>query len=487
MSSDGQVRIVTKSGGNRFSGNASYFYRDDSLQANTWGRNRSPNALENSGPAPFDYKQSGYSIGGPIPVGGLKDKLFFFAAQEWVDCFQIQTNTATVPTALMRTGNFSELLDPNNPFFRRRGSIIDPLTGQPFPGNIIPTNRLSPNGIAMLNMYPLPTPGFQQGTANLIQTSDNPQDQRKDNIRLDYRLNQQHQFSYRYGKYNWAAIDAFRGTFPFARTDWDRPNDTQTASWTAALSSTLINEFRFTHSLDKVFINVWQGTDLFKRSNTASTIRTCSRRTRRFRTRFPRSPSPTSARSTAGRILRRRVDRSAPSTTRRPGSEGPHTFKVGVVVEYSGQDDFDQINVRRYPAAPTTRTAASSSLNDTAGVNSTGVAIANAALGMFNNYAEIGQRALTKWRSLGDGPVRPGLLASDEEPDRRGWRALRVWPPWYSTTNNIATFDPAAYDTANQAVVNPSAGRIVSRPSLQRHRASGRRIRGRWERPCSRE
>ena len=143
-SSGGQIRIVTKSGSNRFSGNASYFYRDDSLQANTWGRNRSTNPLENSGPAPFDYKQYAYSIGGPVPVGELKNKLFFFAAQEWVNYFAIQTNTATVPTALMRTGNFSELLDPNNGFFTGARTIIDPTTGQAFSGNIIPGNRLSP-------------------------------------------------------------------------------------------------------------------------------------------------------------------------------------------------------------------------------------------------------------------------------------------------------------------------------------------------------
>ena len=65
--------------------------RDDKLQANTWARNRSPNALENSGPAPFDYKQYAYSLGGPMPVGALKDKLFFFAAQEWVNFLPIQT------------------------------------------------------------------------------------------------------------------------------------------------------------------------------------------------------------------------------------------------------------------------------------------------------------------------------------------------------------------------------------------------------------
>ena len=42
----------------------------------------------------------------------FKDKLFFFGAQEWVNFFQIQTNTVTVPTEAMRRGDFSELLNP---------------------------------------------------------------------------------------------------------------------------------------------------------------------------------------------------------------------------------------------------------------------------------------------------------------------------------------------------------------------------------------
>ena len=115
--SGGQIRMVTKSGSNRFSGSGSYFLRDDKLQANTWTRNQSTNPLENSGAAPFNYKQYAYSIGGPVPFGALKDKLFFFAAQEWVNYFATQTNTATVPTAKMRTGDFSELLGANNGFF----------------------------------------------------------------------------------------------------------------------------------------------------------------------------------------------------------------------------------------------------------------------------------------------------------------------------------------------------------------------------------
>ena len=89
--SGGQIRFISKSGSSRYSGNASYFCRDDTLQANTWARNRSPNATENSGPAPFDQKQYGYSFGGPIPGEMFKDKLFFFGAQEWVDFFAVST------------------------------------------------------------------------------------------------------------------------------------------------------------------------------------------------------------------------------------------------------------------------------------------------------------------------------------------------------------------------------------------------------------
>ncbi len=463
-SSGGQIRIVTKSGSSRFSGNASYFMRDDSLQANTWGRNRSTNALENSGPAAFDYKQYAYSLGGPIPVGDLKDKLFFFAAQEWVNYFAIQTNTATVPTALMRTGNFSELLDPNNGFFTGARTIIDPRTGQAFPGNIIPQDRLSANGIAMLNTYPLPTPGFRQGTANLIQSSDNPQDQRKDNIRFDYRMGDKDQFSYRYGKYNWVAVDAFRGTFPYARTDWDRPNVTQTASWTRAISSTLINEFSFTHSLDEVYINVWQGTDLFKRSKYGINYPYIFPENKEIPDKIPTI--------TIGNFTE--IDGGPyPSSSRGPiytfnnattFLKGRHTLKAGVIVEYSGQDDFDQINVQPIPGSTNNQNGRFQFPNDAAGANSTGVGVANAALGMFNSYAEIGQRALTKYRSLATDLFVQDSWRPTSKLTVEGGVRWAYWPPWYSLTNNIATFDPAAYDTTNQAVVSPTTGRIVSGP-----------------------
>ena len=123
----------------------------------------------------------------------LRDKLFFFGAQEWVDLLRGPDQSVTVPTEAMRRGDFSELLNANNGFYTGARVIMDPQTGQPFPGNIIPTNRLSANGVAIMNTYPLPTPGFRQGAANLIQSSDSPTDQRKDHIRFDYRMNNNNQ------------------------------------------------------------------------------------------------------------------------------------------------------------------------------------------------------------------------------------------------------------------------------------------------------
>ncbi|WP_291983807.1 carboxypeptidase regulatory-like domain-containing protein [Luteitalea sp.] len=450
--SGGQIRMVTKSGSNRFSGSGTFVYRDESLQANTWARNRSTNATENSGPAPFDFKQYGYAFGGPI----LKNRLFFFGAQEWVNFFQVATNTATVPTMLMRQGNFSELLDPNNGFINGVRLIIDPLTGQPFPGNITPANRLSANGLAMLNTYPEPTAGFRQGSANLIQNSPNPQDQRKDNIRFDFRPNASNQINYRFSRYNWVAVDAFRGSFPFARTDWERPNFTQTASWTTTLTSNWVNELTYTYSKDDVFINVFEG-GAFQRSTRGINYPYV------FQEKEIVDKIPTISISNFSEIDGGPYPAfsSGPIHTIQNVStlvRGRHTFKAGIQFEYSGQDDFDQINVSAVPGS-TNNQNGRFEFQDSR-TNATGTAISNVALGLFNNYAELGQRNLTKWRSLAvDAFIQDSWRPTAKLTVEGGVRYV-YWPPWYSTTNNISTFAASAYNPAFAPTVNPANGTL---------------------------
>ena len=477
--SGGQIRFVTKSGSNRYSGNASYFYRDDSLQANTWQRNASPNAIENSGPAPFDYKQYGYSFGGPIPGSMFKDKLFFFGAQEWVNYFAVQTNTAVVPTMAMRNGDFSQLLG-SNPFFSTPQIIRNPVTGQPFQNNIIPSNMLSPNGIALMNMYPEPTAGFQQGANNAIFNSDNPQDQRKDNIRFDYRLNKDNQLTYRYSKYNWVAIDAFRGTFPFARTDWDRPNSTQNINWTRTFGGNLINEFSYSYSIDQVFINVFTESGLYKRSRTGINYPYIFPDRKEIEDKIPSVTIDTFTRIDGGPY---------PSSSEGPIHvfsnattyvKGRHTFKAGISVEYSGEDDFDQINVNSIPGGTNNQNGQFFFNNSTTARS--GLGIADMALGLFTNYAEIGERAFTKWRALAtDIFVQDSWKPSSNLTIEGGVR-WAIWPPWYSTTNNIANFDPRFYDPAKAPIVNPATGRLVGGDRYNGIVAAGRRVRGRRQR-----
>ncbi len=108
----GQIRIVTKGGGSQFHGGVYEYFRNSDLNANTWSRNLSTSTNFQS---PFRYNQFGFNIGGPVLIPHIipKGKMFFFFGQEWARYRNGQTQTGEVPTALMRTGNFSELLGPN--------------------------------------------------------------------------------------------------------------------------------------------------------------------------------------------------------------------------------------------------------------------------------------------------------------------------------------------------------------------------------------
>ncbi len=139
----------------------------------------------------------GYDIGGPvlIPKTGFnsnRDKLFFYWGQEYYrqrvpggfDQFR-------VPTALERSGDFSQTVDGNgNPLV-----IYNPATGQPSPGNKIDRNALPPAQQAVFdqvskifNLYDLPNvSGNNQYNFSSQLSYDNPI--REDILRLDYQVN----------------------------------------------------------------------------------------------------------------------------------------------------------------------------------------------------------------------------------------------------------------------------------------------------------
>src|SRR5467141_3550148 len=100
-----QVNIITRGGGNDFHGTAFYFGRNTALLAkNTLLRPSEPKQ-------PLHRNDFGYNIGGPVK----KDKIFFFWSQEWNKEKRARVRANQVPTALMRTGDFSELAEAGCP------------------------------------------------------------------------------------------------------------------------------------------------------------------------------------------------------------------------------------------------------------------------------------------------------------------------------------------------------------------------------------
>jgi hypothetical protein len=161
------VDVISRSGANRASGSTYWFNRHEALAANEFFVNANPNCERDSDgdckKNPLRYNRYGATVGGPVKLptpGGIwsgKDRLFFFLAYEGLRQTTPATNTFTVPTEAMRNGDFSALLpgiviyDPATAFLRP-GRV----ERTPFPGNIIPAERMSPIGRNYLSYWPLP-------------------------------------------------------------------------------------------------------------------------------------------------------------------------------------------------------------------------------------------------------------------------------------------------------------------------------------------
>jgi hypothetical protein len=93
------------------------------------------------------------TFGGPVRVPRLQNRLNLFVGFQRVADDTAVTQPGLMPTALERSGDFSQTLDATG----RPIQIVDPLTGLPFPGNVIPRDRISPQASSLLGYYPQPT------------------------------------------------------------------------------------------------------------------------------------------------------------------------------------------------------------------------------------------------------------------------------------------------------------------------------------------
>src|SRR5882724_265633 len=262
--SGGQIRVITKSGTSNFHGSAYEYLRNTAFNANTWTRNHTPG--QNFVP-PFHYNQFGYNIGGPLYIPGKfntgKNRIFWYWGQEWVRYRFTDSNSMTVPSLLMRQGDFSELLNPTNFFFGKVVVINDPQTGQPFPGNKIPLcpqpvgSCATPNGLGILNAYPAPnltTP--INGNQNWYLTALHPQNQRKDTLAIDINLTNKQRLQFRRNNYTFWEYQPLDGGSGETPKYFNRPNQTNSVDYVWIIRPTLVNETLATFSLDRVYIPV---------------------------------------------------------------------------------------------------------------------------------------------------------------------------------------------------------------------------------------
>jgi hypothetical protein len=246
----GVIVSTLKSGTNAFHGSAYWFHRDESLDSKFFN---------NSGDKPiFARNQFGGTVGGPV----IKDKLFFFMDYQGLRLHQPgQLGFGTVPTPLMRMGNFSELLCGGAPTCPATTGglsspvvIKDPTTGLPFTGNIIPTARQNTVGLAYLNAFPAPncspTVNASCGTIyNNYENSTTTTEQWNDfDVRGDYIFSANDQI---FARFSWGKDDnvetPFLTTLPSGfgtGTTFNNPNGAS-IGWTHTFTPSLINEMHF--------------------------------------------------------------------------------------------------------------------------------------------------------------------------------------------------------------------------------------------------
>jgi hypothetical protein len=221
----GDVTMTSRGGTNEFHGSAYWYHQNGAFDARDFFSPRQG--------APFKVSNDfGFSVGGPV----IKNKTFFFGDYEGLRFHAQSLINTTVPPDSYRAGNLSSVA----------GVIKDPLNGgAPFPGNIIPTNRINPVSAKVLEkLYPRQiTPGDRISNTNYTVLKP------RVNTNNQYDLRGDHNFTDKqtvFARYSYKNI--VRATpLPLTTLGDDRaPEKSRTlvVSYNYVIRSTLLNEFR---------------------------------------------------------------------------------------------------------------------------------------------------------------------------------------------------------------------------------------------------
>jgi hypothetical protein len=260
------VNMTIKSGTNAFHGDAYEFLQNSAANSNAFFANEAHTPI-----AQLAQNDFGATFGGPI----VHNKTFFFFGYEGERLHSGLFGTALLPGPGQWNGDLADNSDGTgifptnssfcqaNPSSSRCVNVINPSTGQPFPGNIIPTSMLdpraqkwhaftpTPNVASAVNSTTIPAFNYTAAPIGIL-------DYNKGSARIDQTLSSK---DHLYGSYNIEDVPhTAPSEMPLAGTDY--PFRDQVASLTEAhiFSPTIVNEFRFGYNRGKTFL-VSQGAE----------------------------------------------------------------------------------------------------------------------------------------------------------------------------------------------------------------------------------
>jgi hypothetical protein len=469
------IEIVSKSGSSDYHGSGYWYGRRDAWNATPW---------ENSQAGLPKPKQQidtpGFNVGGPVKIPGLWDqsgekKLFFFYSMEAPHVQKPgQVRLYRMPTALERRGDFSQTFDSNG----RLVFIKDPLSslacsptaGGPgcFPGNIIPANRLDPNGLAILNYLPLPNVTCAAaGCAALsnFTRQETPENPRMNNfLRVDGRPSGTNSYwlSYRQFSSNQfgSEITAGPAKWGYFNGNYVSGDSGINGGWNHVFRSTKVNEFGagIRRATEGFGVKDDSDTARFERSTVGFTSAQFNPQLNpqgympfvRFGLNTSGIDSPDWTYD--NRVGSTAYDWLASIRDNLTWTHGTHTFKIGGHYEYMQNNEARGGN---WPGDLTFSNNTSNPLN-------ANFAFANTALGVFSQYTESDKYRITQnrqwwseWYLQDTWQTNPRVTLD--------YGARFLWySPYTRPDGQVSNFDPSLYDPSQAprlyqpAIVNGS-------------------------------
>src|SRR5215469_2974494 len=471
----GQIAIVTKSGTNQWHGDVRFFHRNESLNANEWfnKQNQFKGGLPNTPPL-YRYNYVGYQLGGPI----LKNKLFFFWSQEFYEQLVPISGTTQfyTPTAAERQGDFSASTDGNG--------LPVVIAGPGITNNKIDPSQLPSAQQAVfaqmqkiLNLFPLPNVsgfGVNGQNYNFSEAFSGNAPRREDILRIDWVINDKNRL---YGRWIYnsendsSPFTSFPGpfgifacsspiNFPGGCTQ-NHPGWNLAVNLVTTIKPNLLNEFSVgpSHTLSEA-----DGTNgNISRGANGITLPLL----------FPVSPDQSIPDLSFSGL--NNVNFQGPYLGGTPWKQAnttinvydnvtwvhnTHTVKTGIFYQRNRKNQVAWGNVNGQFGFTTAGTSGGTCPT---GVTCTlGDPIASALLGDFNNFDQSTARPLGQFRynqleffGQDTWKLTPRLTLD------YGMRFVWI-PPQYDASNQIALFDPSAYNPANAVTIDPSTGNIIT-------------------------